>query len=153
MNTAPAEPVSLISKQLCVCGCEQTFRPRRPGQRYAYNHKPLELRARPAALRRLLPATPPTNGGVREGEKRSTLDYKIAMRTAVIEREAIEKEIDAIDDELEVARQRVRDLEAKHADKTLRHLTLVTMTELLGAAISDVIPAALLEASAAASAV
>ena len=120
MNTVQ----QMVIRRTCACGCGQSFIvPRgKPGWSYLRGHKPKPDK--------------PKGSPVVQG-KRSVLDYRIALKTAEAELARTTVELEAIDEALATARQKIEQLDREKENVHARHLTLSAAIECLKALATD----------------
>ena len=119
---------TLVTSRICRCGCGESFtpNPKHPGQEYKYGHKPKD---EPRAKR--LGVEPP-----REKE-RALLDYRLTAATLRRQIELLDKEIDGLDDEIDLARKTVAAAQARKDWAVDRHAGMIVAVQTLEALIHD----------------
>ena len=111
---------SPVVRRLCKGGCGQWFTPpaSRPGQEYIHGHK-----KGCDAAERVHSKPAPRAGGRSEAERR-TLDYRMALASARREQAEVEKEIDVVDEEIQLLREKLAVRDNEKETLTERHLNL-----------------------------
>ncbi|HEY1767780.1 MAG TPA: hypothetical protein VGG26_08995 [Terracidiphilus sp.] len=112
---------SSLVRRVCKGGCGGFFTPpaSRPGQEYIHGHK---HGCATATLPKKAAAAPL---GRNEDERRM-LDYRLALATMRRETAEVVKEIDGVDDQIELLRVNLDDLDGRKELLTERHLNLTS---------------------------
>jgi len=119
---------SLI-KRVCRCGCGESFAPpaSRPGQEYKHRHKGGGAAAQPKSGPKLITAP--------DVKQRRTLDYRLALSTANAERNYLESEIEALDEQMNLLRDQIAVAQKKKDALVERHLVISTAISVLTNAV------------------
>lgn len=126
MNATAA--IAIIQRP-CKC-CGELFAPprTRPGQVYKFGHKMYGAGGmkRATAKPHLVPAIDDT--------ARRKLDYKLALASARTEQKALDAVIDKLDDQIEMHRKAIAELQAAKDVAVKRHLVVSTAMTVLDCA-------------------
>lgn len=126
-------PGIIVRTCACAPGCDKKFtvNPRRPGQQYFYGHKP-------ATVARLTRWSAPPAPKAAQNPERHLLDYRLARKTAGAELELLDRQIEAVDDEMEALRKHIAEAQARKDEIVSRHGRIRKAHLFLSAVIDNV---------------